>query len=551
MFKKNKKENKENTAPQNEVFSMNNEPQTTPTNVDPTPKVETKKEKGPKKPNVLWAQILVVLILTFLTVLGLTKFVHFLDGPKNKVITMINTAHTDFKEILSIIEKNDLYTALSANSLEVNTDTKMTATHLNTKDTRLENVLNNLSYISNVKLDRETNTGLVTLNASKDNTDKFKVEYIDKNNRLYLKTSLLNDEYLELANGEFNLKALTMKDTKYMLEFLSPRILNILEDAKFTSTEEAIALNERTVDCEKTTYSMSSAELIGTIENLKTEIKTDSIVYYYISKLLNINASELDIKIDEYKRILSDYTTFELNVYNRLSDKEGVRLELKAMNEQNAKEAMLSYSKSDNFKVVEYKKDNRVKWSVNLQGTLGKLYTLLIIHSDKQTTVTTKKEDDETKGKISVINRENSSAIYDCDFSFMIKSPSEGTYSISWTVDLTLHKAKDELYKINSSSLVNTNINITSKDVTSKMTLEDYLKDNNLELKTKISDSLSNINLNNEPVEPTVDPATGEPIEPTTDPTTPPETDPTTGTTDPNATNPQGTETQPTETTNE
>ncbi len=543
MFKKNKRENKENATPQNEVFSINNEIPNAPTNVASPTKVKVKKEAGPKKPNVLWAQILVVLILAFLTVLGLYKFVNFLDGPKNKVITMLNTTNNDFKEIISIIEKNDLYTALYANSLEINTDTKLTASHLNTKNPRLEEVLNKLSYISNVKLDRETNTGILSLNASKDNTDKFKVEYIDKNNRLYLKTSLLNDEYLELENSEFNLKELTMKDTKYLLDFLTPRILNILENAKFTSTEEAIALNERTVDCEKTTYSMSSSEFISTIENLKNEIKTDSVVYYYISRLLGINASELDMKIEEYKRILSNYTTFEISVYNRLSDNEGVRLELKTINQENAKEATLSYSKSDNFKVVEYKKDNKVKVSVNLQGTLGKLYTLLIIHGDKQTTITTKKENDETIGKISSINRENSSAIYDCDFSFMIKSPSTTTYSISWTVDLTLHKEKDELYKINSSSLVNTDINITSRDITSKMTLENYLKENNLELEAKIKDTLANIDVSDQPVEPTIDPTTE-------DPTTNPGTNPGTGeTTEPNApTNPQPPVTQPTQT---
>ncbi len=545
MFKKNKKEKKENATNQNEVFSINNEEQITPTNVASTPKVEIKKKNTPKKPNVLWAKILVVLILTFLTVLGLYKFVNYLDGPKNRVITMINSTNEDFKEILSIIEKNDLYTALSASSLEVNTDTKMTVTHLNTKDPRLENVLNKLSYISNVKLDRETNTGILALNASKDNTDKFKVEYIDKNNHSYIKTELLNDEYLELSNGKFNLKALTMKDTKYLLEFLSPRILNILENAKFTSTEEAIALNERTVDCEKTTYSISSTEFIGIIEHLKSEIKTDSTVYYYISKLLNINASELDIKIDEYKRHLSDYTTFELNVYNRVSDKEGVRLELKGINEQNASEAILSYNRSDNFKVIEYKKDNKTKFSVNLQGTLGKLYTLLIVHSNKQTTITTKKENDETIGKISSIDRENSSAIYDCDFSFMIKSPSTDTYSISWTIDLTFHKKEEEIYKINSSSLINTDVKISTKDVTSKMTLENYLKENNLELKTKITDSLSNIDVSDPPIEPIIDPTTGEPTEPTQDPTTSPATEPTTGTTEPNTTNPQGAETQP------
>lgn len=319
----------------------------------------------------------------------------------------------------------------------------------------------------------------------------------------------MDANYLKFGLENINIDAFDAAKNVYLLDLIKNELINILEDEKFTSEETSIALNGKTVDCKKSTYTFTNAEVSLLIDRIISSIKTNSMVYYYVAEIYGLNASELDSKLVDFKNKLSIKSTieYEFSAYTKASDDETARLELKYTKKERdiSGEVVLAYNRDLDFMSLENIVNDNMN-SITLNGKLEGDYNLIIKGSKNIYGFAHKRSDNRVDASLKVTNRENENVEADIKYNYDLKESSSNAYSLTSTVDITLYEDnKDKNFKITSNSIINGNSNIKKTPVDDYVELESYLKNNNTTFRNLFINTYKSISLEDPIIEPPVE----------------------------------------------
>lgn len=417
-----------------------------------------------KKRSVLWAKILVVLLLFFMGFLGLYKLADYLNRPKTLFYSVVETTYGDFKEIMDKFKSNDLFKVLTNEGVEIHADVDFDSSNLKDEFTGLESIINSLDYTADISLNKKEKYVGMTLSIKKDGTERLTSSYVDTDYKNYLSIPTILEGWTELDFGSINLDALSPDGNLYVAEIIKSELLNLLDDEEFTSKEEAIAVNGRTVDCKKSSYVLQGSEISAFIDRVIEKIKQNSITYYYVADLLGVQASEIDTKLLELKSGMGIQATsiFTFSAYTKKDTDEAVRLEMERQNSTAGQmgDIKLSYTKDSSYMRLEYTKDDIVN-SIELKGDLNGTYELDIRDSQYETTFVKENRDRATNCAIKVVTAANKENLYDGTFTYTLTPQASSAYSLAIVFELDSYSNGEAIkHELNVDAIVNTNIKI-------------------------------------------------------------------------------------------
>lgn len=442
---------------------------------------KTSSLKKEKKKNVLWAQILVVVLLIAVVGLGLYKLVDYLNKPKTLFYSVIESAYSDFASIANRAKDDPYNKLLNSGGLEINSDIKMTFSDLPSDFADMGAILNSLTYKIDVKIDKNNNYSNTSMQIGNGTANILNIMLVDENYKSYIKIPELFSRFIELDSLSINLDAFDLEKNVYIGDIIKYELLNMLDDERFVSSTEAIAINGKTVDCKKSTYAFTGKEVSTFIDNVITSIKNNSNAYYYLADLYGVNASEVDVKLQDLKDNLNikEDAQYVLSAYTKATTDEAVKLELNFTTtiEEETAEVSLAYIKDLDYKAIEYTENDETNM-FEIKGDLDKSAELVLRDSASTITATMVKSEDTTSGTIKVVTLENKETQLEGAYSTTVTKESSTTYKTSSVVDFTVYQNDEKMsVKFESSSLVNGNVKVDKVDISDSIKLDELTEE--------------------------------------------------------------------------
>lgn len=455
---------------------------------------EQPKEKGP---NVLWAKILVAMIIGFVSVLGLYKFVDYLNMPKVLFSSVVESTYHDFLSILNTIGNDTLYRALSMNSYEISVDSKVVSSNLGSSEEHLEEVLNTLKYISNVKVDRSAGTVNANTRGMKDNVEKFTLNYIENERKKYVNIPLVHDQYIEMKN-DIDVIKFSPELGKRVLDQLKSEFSSLLEEEKFSFKNVSIGVNGKTVDCLRSSYKFDSGKMNILVDRLYNAIKMDDVSYVFLAYMLGMDTKGLDAKFEELKSNLglSFDGIYEISAYTRRDNKEPVRLELYFVDKSSGSvEKTVSYSRDNGYLGFEIKRDSSGD-SLTIKGNLDGMFTVSLSSNGNVSNLTLRSKGNGKEGAISIVDSSNETK-FEAKFFYNLESTSNSSHSVGMEIELKDYEMNGgAVYKISSDALIKEMRSIAKpEDITNSIGIEEYETETGTSLSEKFKTMLRNISI--------------------------------------------------------
>lgn len=463
------------------------------------------KEEKPKKPNVLWARILVTILILFAAILSLCKLVELLNMPKVRFATMIDSVYKDLSDMFDVIDKENLFNVLSNDNYEISIDTDMIVSNMSKEDAHLENVLNDLKYTSTIRVDRASGYLGASVSGLKNASMKFNLDFLEKEHKRYLNIPNMYSSNIELENNLDFIKFNSIL-VKRAIGTIKNSLVGDLENRKIESGEQSIGLNGKTVDCRKGTYVFTRSEIIDFLDKIYNSLKNDSTSYAFLSSLFGGGENILEEKYEKLKNDLGIYSgqEYKLSTYTKKDTDDGVKLEL-AVSFGNGQERTLSLNREFSYKSVELRNGNEVK-GISLQGNLDKTFILNILGDKTSYSITAKPSENGKEGALVVVSRESNETLGEMNFSYTLKQESNTGYSMGCTFEYKDYTDNNGVsYKTDSKILINIG-SVRQGDIPrNSVSLKEYEDSTNSTLKKEFRKMLSNISLEevpNEPIEP-------------------------------------------------
>lgn len=501
-------ENKKEPDSTLEAYSMPTTEKDKPIKKEKTKKEKKQKKiKAPKVPKtpkekepfgVIMAKIVVFLIVTSTILLGLYKLTLHLNEPKTMFYTLVSDVYDDFSLLMDKLQTEKLFSILSSNGVEINADVEIEATDLKDEFAGLESTINSLAYSTTMKLIKDEGYLETTTRLKKDDVERLNSSRVlNKNKNLFSAPNLFEGWY----ESTFNTTLISFNAEKNLVlaQIIKNELQTALDEEKFSATEEAIALNGKTVDCEKSTYTFSGDELISSIDRITEAVSKNSIAYYYVAQLFGVNASEINAKMNEFKTKLNidKNDTYELSSYMRKDNNVGVRFELVSKTNQNLE---FSYTLDDIYRKIEYRsgRDTNI---VEVKGNLEDSATIIV--EDQNYVVTLVKSDREkmTNCAINVVTAGAKENVLDVSFQYTLTEESTSVHRLAVGGEVKNYKnGKTTAFKIKSNALINSNIKVDKMNISNNGSTHSFGENDKTTLRTNFANFLKN--LDTPPVEP-------------------------------------------------
>lgn len=428
---------------------------------------KSKKEKKEGTKNVLWAQVLAVLLVAFVIVFGVFKLIDFLNKPKTLFYTTVETVYSDMNSLMSKLKGDRLYGLLLSNTNEINANLTMQIKNPKRKFEKVANVLNSMTYKALIELDAENKYLGGELSFKMGSDEKLKGTFIDEDYNRLLNIPGVTNEFLALDTSRINIEAFNPDKNIYLFDIIKYELLKILEDDQFTSEDVSIAVNGKTVDCKKSTYVFDGQELIDLVDNIIASIKTNSNVYYYLGDLYGVKASEVDVKLAELKASLGilPASKYALSSYTKIASDEAVRLELSFYKSSGtgSMETVLGYNRESGYQLLEYREGSKVE-SIELKGSIDKNIEATIKDGTNVTIVVYNTDGKTITGSIQVATEQQHLSVLGGSFSLAIGEEVGGTFSLKGDVEFTTyHQEADTKYAIGIDAIWNKNVKVNKK----------------------------------------------------------------------------------------
>lgn len=435
-----------------------------------TPKKEkkikrTKVPKEPKektKPGVFIAKILIFFIILGTIFLGLYKLILHLDEPKTIFYSALNDIFDDFSTVMQELSIDDLW-KISSTGVTINADVELEASNLKNEKAGLEEIVNSLAYTFDIDLVRPESYGNISVKLLKDDEKKMTTTVLLNKEKSYLSMDNLFRGWYEL-NLDPRLLAIEPEKNTVLAEIIKKELETLLDDEKFTSNVEAIAVNGKTVDCKRSTYELSGEEITSAFDRIGASIEQNSVAYYYVAQLFGVNASEVSAKLAEVKKNLN----FQMNdfyyfsTFVRLDSKEAVRLELIEKDSravENSK-SVFTYVLDQSYRRIEIVYDEDTI-AFEVKGNLTGIYDMSLENSSYTTTLTKSKKEKMTKLVASIVDSTNKESIVDMTFQYTLDHQSSSVHKLVLAGDLkTYENGETILHKIKTEALINSNVKI-------------------------------------------------------------------------------------------
>lgn len=463
---------------------------------------ENNKEKVQiKNKNVLWAKITIIILVATISILGLFKFIDYLNKPKTLFYNAVENMYSSFNTIMEKVKNIEIYNLLSSNGVEINSDIKINATGLYGEYQDLDDIINQLTFNTKTEIDKKHSYINFNLIMSKDDTVKSNINIID-DEFTYLKISDFYDSFIKLDFKELNLDVIDPNNNMILIEILKHNLLDFLKDERFSFEETTIAINETPVNCNKSTYSLKGSEILKLLSEMITSIKNNTYTLDYISKIFGIKANQVENKLNSLVndlKINSD-TIYNISAYTKTSTDEGVRLEIafdKIIDEEE-NQVLIAMNRDINFLGLEYTFNNIVE-SLELKGSLDSSYNIIIKNKSNTINITGTNKSNENSGIIKSVENSSKKTNLEGSFSYTLKSNSNNNYSLSYNVEYSTTESNETAnIKLNASSKIKTDVKIEKLAVKNAKEQKDYEKEKDSNLKTDIIDYIKNLNLTNQ-----------------------------------------------------
>lgn len=437
---------------------------------------EPKKEKKEKKPkadkkedtkNVLWAKVLVVLLVAFISIFGVFKLLDFLNKPKTLFYATVESVYSDLNSLMGKLKNDRIYGLLLSNTNEINANLTLNIDNPKRRFEKVSKVLNTMSYSAKIDIDAENKYLGGELSFKSGTDERLKASFIDEDYSRLLNVPGVTNEFLSLDTSRINVEAFNPDKNIFLFDIIKYELLKILEDDQFTSENVAIAVGGKTVDCKKSTYVFEGQELIELVDNIIASIKTNSNVYYYLGDLYGVKASEVDVKLAEFKNSLGiiPSTKYALSSYTKEANDEAVRLELSFYKPLGAGaiETVLGYNRENGYQLLEYKEGSNVE-SIELKGSIDKSLEATIKDGKNVTTIVYNTDGKNLTGSIQVATEPQHLSVLGGSFSLEIAEEASGTFTLKGDVEFTTyHQEADTKYVIGIDAIWNRNVKINKK----------------------------------------------------------------------------------------
>lgn len=415
-----------------------------------------KKDRVNKNPIV--AKIILTILIIFASLLSLYKFSLYLTENQVTYFKNVETIFNDFNNTLKELNDIELINLITNNDTEINSDIKINSSNLVGDLTGLENKINSLTYSHNLRLDKKNNY-LSSKFKMLDATEKMHIDYMNSDGHDYLKSSNTDPDYIEITNYPLNFYSLDAENQIELNNILKTELLKLLNNRNIEIIEEAIAVNNKTVDCEKMTFGIDEKDLTIFIDNVVSKAQNNKEINDYLANILRTNRRNLSHKIKELKNDLEieSSSKFKISIYINNKSKEGVKLEISHFKNNNSL-LKVSYTKDYSYHKIETINKGNAN-SITLMGTMKNKYILTIINDNHTILLTASNREDSREGLLRVNSNQTREAIFNAKFEYLLTKTDIPKLSTKIDADIYDNSETGKL-NIEIDSIFNNNVDI-------------------------------------------------------------------------------------------
>lgn len=450
--------------------------------------VSTKSIEVPHKKNK--KQIIVILILVFILILGITgRFIIFSmkKNSNNAFLLSLNNLKT---EILDIIEPLAFLSTDYGDNYRIDGETDINIIY--DQESKKEeysgfeeiiNVINKINFKYTTKIDIKNKKLLYLFNPTIDNEELFNIKFYNNNKSNYLFLGNIYDKYIQFEDTEFEVTeaidySATKEEINQIYDVIVESLKKNLKKDYFIQENVTIKLGGKSKKVLKSTLVLDEKNIselnLNIVKSLEKNEKTKKIITKYIP---NFFAEELEISENTENGPVWYFSTY----MNKITGKQ-YQYEIKTNSEYEdfsatytlgkERELITSYNfKYDDDNITTYRfliNPNREKTSIEMKDIDNKTGMVLNL----------------TKGKITYTQKteiDNQNA--EINFTYELKegkNKEEYEIIMSGLFELTENNQDILIININSDNLLKKNIsideNVTNVIRANEMTEEDFNK---------------------------------------------------------------------------
>ena len=411
-----------------------------------------------KKNKIVLAYIVVVVLTLSIIAIGLIKFARYLNKPIDNFNRVLDGAIENLESTANAIEDLEIYNLFSNGTYELNIDSTINVKNFgSTTYSKYTDNLNNASYLTNIKVSQERDYLFATSEAKKGNST-FRLYYVESEGDRLLRSS--DETYKVLTYAAPYLRNLKPSAYLKLLEIVKEEIKSVVKETDIKSSSGATALNEKIVNVDISSYSISGKDLTTLLRsiiikaNSDSELMNDFMTYYGMTKE---EVSEKFLAIINNAEITFD-KEYKINAYNRQNTKEPIKLSI-TVDDVSEKE-VFSYSMDKGYTSFEYKSKGDT-----LHIKITKLDSSIIFSKrkdDEKIEFVCTNASDHVSGTIQISPTSSSLPNKKMDFDYTISPKENDTYAISLEITYyPIYLGTNAEVNVNSSILLNKKANIS------------------------------------------------------------------------------------------
>lgn len=390
-----------------------------------------------KKNKILVAKVLIVLIVLASIFLGLVKFARYLEAPLKSFYVVIDDISASVKEGSDILDTG-LY-KLFNEKIELNVDTKVNYSGIN--GTKYQNYgdLFTSSFISKINIDKNNNYLDGKLRVSK-NDKEYELSYIEKGNNRFIKEN--DGKYNELNVSGFNYKLIDKSVYNKIFESIKNVIKTNVKIDDLDSSDEKVVINNKSYDVSVTSYTIDANEMKTLRAGIVNSFYNDEDILNYFINLFDIDKQSFNRQMNELLKVNDG--KYKLSSYVNKTNSKSLKFTI-MLNDV----ILYSYEYANDYRALTI---NDSKYILNGNANA---FTLTLINSLKESTITYEKNNDNVTGTIKVNDIETNIEDYNLKYDYIIIENENDTSSMSFNVVLYPTKIKKGMsITINSSILI-------------------------------------------------------------------------------------------------